>query len=266
MRRDNKRRVIYSICFVIALLGLVILLNNSKIGVQTRIYIGELWVSNVNFVSNILTSIKETGNNVINRQSCRLENVLLQTKIQFIEIELLEMQRTALEMEKLKKQLNYQSSYKQNIITTKLFAISNNNFVKEAYIEAGSRQGINVGQSVLFENFLIGRVAEIYNNTSKILLIFDSRSKISAITSNSRNNIVIEGQNNNALLVKYLPETANIVNNETVVTSNYGTLYPRGIEIGKIIKQHDRYHINMPYKLEDIDLVRVINTNLRLKS
>lgn len=261
MRRAKKRKVIYSACFVIALLALVIPLNNSKIGVQTRHYIGGLWVSHLKFVSNIVTSIKDTSNNLINRQSFKLENALLKTKVKLLETELLAVKSNDLEIANLKKQLNYKSSYKNNIITTKLFAITNNNFVKEAYIEAGSDQGIKVGQTVLFENFLIGRIVEIYNHYSKILLIFDPRSKISAVTSNSRNNIVIEGQNKNTLIVKYLPETSNIVSSEIVVTSNYGTLYPRGIEIGRIVKQHGQYRINVPYKLQDIDLVQVINSN-----
>ena len=234
-------------------------------GVRTRRHIGVLWVSHLQFVSNIVASIKETSDNIINRQGLRLENSLLKTKVKLLEAELLAVQSNDLEIEKLKNQLNYKNSYKQNIITTKLFAITNNHFAKAAYIAAGSDQGIKVGQSVLFENFLIGRIAETYNHYSKILLIFDPRSKISAITANSRNHILIEGQNKNTLLVKYLPDTAQIVTNEIVVTSNYGTIYPRGIAIGRLIKQHEQHSIHVPYKLHDIDLVQVINTSGRSK-
>ena len=263
MRRAKQSNIIYVTCFLITLLVTVLFLHNTTILLRTTSYAEELWLSYVQFMSNIVTDIKDTSNNIVNRQYLRLENSLLKTKIKLLETELLVTQRNDIDLAKLKQQLNYQSSYKYNITTTKLFAITNSNFTKEAYIEAGSAHGLKEGQSVLFDNFLIGRISEIYQHYAKILLIFDSRSKISATTENSRNNILIEGRNNTELFVKYLPETTEIVNSEIVVTSNYATLYPAGIAIGRIMQTGDKYHITVPYQLHDIELVQVITSDVQ---
>jgi rod shape-determining protein MreC len=134
-------------------------------------------------------------------------------------------------------------------------------YVKEALISSGKDASIEKGDVVLYNNMLLGRVVEVYDNFSKILLIFDSRSKISAITEATGNKILLEGNNTNKLSIRYLLNREHVQDLEFVKTSNYCSLFPPGIRIGLIKRKNNSVYIQAPYKNTDIRYVQVIRHN-----
>jgi len=99
-------------------------------------------------------------------------------------------------------------------------------------IDQGEEAGVKKGMTVVFEKFLVGRVAETSPFSASILLPFDSESKISVKTEGGARGL-LEGRFGSRLfLTKVLQkETLNL--DEWVVTSGEDG-YQLGVLIGKI--------------------------------
>ncbi len=82
---------------------------------------------------------------------------------------------------------------------------------------------------------LVGRVAESEDNSSKVLLVNDPSLGISSIVQRSRQEGLVSGTLGSNLIMRYLPEDADIIVNDLIVTSELSRIYPKGLLVGKVI-------------------------------
>jgi rod shape-determining protein MreC len=114
------------------------------------------------------------------------------------------------------------------------------NFEWSVYIDRGSNDGVTQDMPVIAAEGLVGRVIEVYPSTSKVLLIIDPDSGVSARLARSGERGVIEGQRDEPLRMSFIDPEADVQPGETVETSGYILeeglvgLYPSAIPIGVV--------------------------------
>ena len=59
---------------------------------------------------------------------------------------------------------------------------------------------------------------------------------VPAIIDNSRENVILFGNGNGGLEIPLFPASVSILINDNFVTSGAGGLYPRGINIGRVVE------------------------------
>jgi len=102
-------------------------------------------------------------------------------------------------------------------------------------IDKGRADGLSAGQAVVAANdFLIGRVAEVEGNHSKVLLIFDSNSSVNAVTQDTRVGGAVKGSHGLGVAMEMIPIDVRINVGETVLTSGLNDGVPKDLVIGKI--------------------------------
>lgn len=112
-------------------------------------------------------------------------------------------------------------------------------------INKGSSSGIIKNATVMTESGIVGRVAQVAQNNSKVVTIFSPDFKASAVSANAGESGmgIISG---NARLFKenlvgmfYLSAQNNIKPDDIIVTTGKGRVYPKNIPVGKVkeIKQ-----------------------------
>jgi rod shape-determining protein MreC len=132
-------------------------------------------------------------------------------------------------------------------------------------IDKGSKDGIKVGQPVINEQALIGRVTAVFRGAARVTLLTDTKSSVSARAGEKDVFGMVEpvgAGNPNDLLLKFTPPNARLNPGDRVVTrgtvsdtDRYPSLYPPGIPIGVITRidnegtdteeVHLRPHANM---------------------
>ena len=142
-------------------------------------------------------------------------------------------------------------------ITTKLLSVSFNPFSRTALISAGKKQGIEPDQIVVNSGKLVGKVIEVSNNYAKVMLISDVNSRIPVKANSSREQGILTGGNNSRIL--YLPNDHLVQQDEEIVTSGHGNIYPAGILVGYVSKvtEHD-VMVNVAADLSKIEFVQVL--------
>lgn len=126
-------------------------------------------------------------------------------------------------------------------IVARVIGQESNNFLDYIMLDLGTRHGVAVGMPVITPQGLVGRVSEVTNTTSKVLLITDPSSAVNAILQSSRVNGVVRGDPGGGLVMDYIPQGVLFSVGEIVLTSGLGGNFPKGIPIGQVvdIKQRD---------------------------
>jgi rod shape-determining protein MreC len=138
----------------------------------------------------------------------------------------------------------------------------------------GSDDGVKTGHVVLSDQGLVGRVSEVGTNFSKVLLVTDSSSVVSALVQGSRATGIVRGQFGDSLIMDWLLQTEPVKEGDVVITAGLGigeelrSLYPKGLVIGTIAQvktaeaaAYNRAIITPAVDLRRLEHVLVVKTN-----
>ncbi len=125
-------------------------------------------------------------------------------------------------------------------IIARVIGQESTNFLEYIEIDLGASHNIAIGMPVVTEQGLVGRISEVNNVTSKVLLITDPSSAVNAILQSSRLNGIIQGAPNGDLVMDFIPQGPVFSVGEVVLTSGMGVRFPRGIPIGQVVERRQR--------------------------
>jgi len=110
-------------------------------------------------------------------------------------------------------------------------------FPGEIIINKGKEDGIKKNMIVFTKDlFLIGKVEEVMDRYSKVVSIFNNKTRISVILGSTGEIGIIEGGYAPFILMKYIPYDSKVKIGDDVFTSGFSEYYFAGIKIGKVYK------------------------------
>lgn len=101
-------------------------------------------------------------------------------------------------------------------------------------IDRGSADGIKVDMPVMAGGGLVGRVSRVAPGSSKVLLISDPDSAVSARLASTGETGIVHGQRENELRLGLVDAETQVDPREQVLTSGLGGIFPEGIPIGGV--------------------------------
>ncbi len=199
------------------------------------------WVQNV--IDQPVTFFVQTISNIEDIKNTYDENKLLREKIAEYKTLVYEVQELEKENEELRKMLDIVDSSRDfEPILASVIARSPERWLEQVTINRGSNHGVEKNMAVMTVDGMIGKVNSVSTSTATVQLItgFDHLNRISAtISRKDGDNIfgLIEGydKKEKALIFRIIEESdKKIKEDELVVSSNVGGLYPSGLPIGTI--------------------------------
>ena len=101
-------------------------------------------------------------------------------------------------------------------------------------IDLGERHGVGPGMPVVTERGLVGRITEVHDTSSEVLLITDVNSAVTALVQTSRATGVVRGLAGGDLLLDQIRQDVEVHEGEIVITSGLGGRLPKNLVIGQI--------------------------------
>jgi rod shape-determining protein MreC len=98
----------------------------------------------------------------------------------------------------------------------------------------GSNDGVKTGSIVVGPGGLVGRVSYVSPNSSQILLVSDPNSQVGVVISRSRYTGMLKGQSQNTAILEFFERDPDVKVGDIVHTSQFSTLYPENIPVGRI--------------------------------
>lgn len=155
----------------------------------------------------------------------------------------------------------------QNLVTANVIARDTSGYLRWIVINRGARDGIQIGQPVINELGLVGRVEDVAANASWVRLMIDQGSAINALLQASRAEGTVFGQLRGGLRMQYIPQEIDIAVGDLALTSGLGGGFPAGIVIGQVtsVRQQEaalfqEAEIRPTVDFEHLSLVSVIIT------
>ena len=112
-------------------------------------------------------------------------------------------QKLLVENEELKKLLNGVNKISDNFVTAKVISNSSGSYIKTITINVGTN-GLSIGNAVINNWGMIGRVIEVGKNSARVLLVTDINSQIPVYFEKSKHKAIVIGNNSDLLEIKYL--------------------------------------------------------------
>lgn len=196
-------------------------------------------------------------------QDLRARNAELEEALAQFQAELVELREIASDYQRLSDLLDYTSSVQnQETIAAEVINYDQNSLLRTIAINRGTRDGITRGMPVVTHQGLVGRVINVTANASRVLLVTDPSSHVSARLQTTRDQGSVQGQLTGNLRMVMIPQEAEVRVGDLVFTSGLGGNFPSDIPIGQITSKHQfEFELNQEaevHSLVDFDTLEFV--------
>jgi rod shape-determining protein MreC len=170
-------------------------------------------------------------------RSLRLRNRELEKALAQYQSELADLRAFRSDYDRLVELSNYvgQKGSDWRYVTTDVIGRDVNGVVRTIHIAAGTRNGVQVGDPVVTELGLVGRVVDVSATGAEVLLITDVNSSVTARVQNeTRESGLVRGSISGDLILDFVNINGQLAENQQVFTSGETQAFPPNILVGQI--------------------------------
>lgn len=224
----------FAFLFLVALAFALMLLGRSDnvLVERARIAVTDAVAPILDIAARPIETVTDTIEHAQALADLRAENAELKTQNQRLLQWQAVAQRLEAENQRLRQVANMVADPAINYVTARAIGDVGGTFVRSVLVAAGARDGVRKGQAAITGEGLAGRVAEVGERASRVLLISDMNSRIPVLVGSSRDRAVLGGDNTQLPRLLYLGPTAQVVPGDRVVTSGHGGAFPPGLPVG----------------------------------
>src|ERR1700676_4385713 len=179
--------------------------------------------------------LRETWRHYFALQNASRENEQLRRENDDLKIRINQLQSKAIEADRLALLLNFHKSHESvPMLGARVIATSAGTASATIMLDRGSKDHIKKNMGVITPEGGVGKIVEVYDNTSEVLLLTDKDSGVGAMLGNSRVQSPVGGGGDPLLVIKYVANDDVVSVGERVVTSGMDKIFPRDLPIGTI--------------------------------
>ena len=201
---------------------------------RARVVVLDALAPVIDVLSRPAATVTDTVDNLRDLRDLRAENTRLSLENERLERWQHVARRLEAENRALKALTNFVPPKGVDFVTARVIADAGGAFVRSVVIGAGERNGVGLGNAAVSGEGLVGGVVELGSDYARVLLITDLNSQIPVVIERTRDPAVLAGDNTRSPRVIYLPQNAQVVPGDRVVTSGHGGVFPPGLAVGMV--------------------------------
>jgi rod shape-determining protein MreC len=179
--------------------------------------------------------LRETWRHYFALQNASRENEQLRHENDDLKMQVNQLQSKANEADRLALLLNFHKSHENvPMLGARVIATSAGTASATIMLDRGSKDHLKKNMGVITPEGVVGKIVEVYDNTSEVLLLTDKDSGVGAMLGNSRVQSPVGGAGEPLLVMKYVANDDVVNVGERVVTSGMDKIFPRDLPIGTI--------------------------------
>lgn len=174
-------------------------------------------------------------------RTLRQRNSELEALIERLTVENLQLSEVAAENERLRSffqfaQTNPTYDFRGGQIIARVIGNSASPYVNTIQIDLGRSHGIEAGMPVVTDRGVVGRVLNVFPESSDLLLLGDPSSSINVMTQASRAPGSLRGRPGQLPIMEFIPPDVNVSPGEIVITSGLAGAFPKGLVVGQVVE------------------------------
>jgi rod shape-determining protein MreC len=237
--RMSKRS--YYFAFALVLLVALVLLNlPDRTALRVKVAVGALYLPLFGLTATLQGLTDQATSNLIPRSTLLRQLESLQQEHRQLQLRLAQLEEAQLENDRLRQALDWQPRVPWRVQAARVVGHDPANWWQSLHINRGSRDQLQPHSTVLTAQGLVGRVAEVGFNRSRVVLVGDPTCRIAAQVRETREKGILlpnpSSLDRHVVDFTYLPATASVKAGHTVITSGDGGLFPHGIPVGTVVE------------------------------
>ena len=167
-------------------------------------------------------------------------NRRLEKRLRELEAELQARSPRAQEVEQLRELLQLKKALPLDTIAAQIIGRDGVPWFRTLTLDRGEKDGVLLDSPVLSPTGVVGRVFAVGPHAARVQVLLDRDSGAGVFVERSRVAGVVSGQVSNPtagdtdLLLKYVPDRADVAVGDLVVTSGLDRIYPKGLVVGRV--------------------------------
>ncbi len=164
------------------------------------------------------------------------------------------------ENKSLRNLMNVKLEPHNKYISARVLTDYGQTFARSLMVGAGHNDGVRKGQSVISGDGLVGRIIDVGERTSRILLVTDYNSRIPILIENTSRHAIMTGGNEAMPTLRHLPPDYEITEGARIITSGLGGMFPYGIPVGRVTySENGNRSIKLFADTDHMTFVRIVD-------
>lgn len=145
------------------------------------------------------------------------------------------------------------------MVTGRVVLDSRGPFANTRLADIGVESGVKVGNPVMSDRGLVGRVVGVASGVSRVLLLTDVASRTPVLDARTDARAILLGDGGANPRLAYLRGQDPVREGDRILTSGDGGIFPRGLPVGAAAKGLDgQWRVRLDSDLNAIDFVRIL--------
>ena len=170
----------------------------------------------------------------IDLRHVRQQNQDLKKQIDDLRLQRAALAEDALEAQRLRTLLGFRQNYAASTVVAQVIGTSGTDQSRVLTLDKGSRDGLRPDMPVITPTGIVGKLRDVFRDTSQLLLINDPTSGAGVILASTRIHAILRGSPTGRVIINNLTPDSRIKPGETILTSGGDGVYPRGLPVGVI--------------------------------
>jgi rod shape-determining protein MreC len=184
-------------------------------------------------VEGVAQTVHGSGEGLHLQRTLVAENRRLRSDLAKLRLEMMRLEDVRSEAERLAGALRYSTPPLGRIRVADVVYIDHTSWLTTLVLYSGA-QPVQINQTALSPNGLVGRVVVVAPPYAKVQIITDRAAGVGAMIARTRRQGVVRGVGGGALELDYVPLQADVRRGDRVLTAGIDGIYPRGIPIGTV--------------------------------
>ncbi|HEV8537139.1 MAG TPA: rod shape-determining protein MreC [Candidatus Limnocylindria bacterium] len=205
-------------------------------------FVTELLVPAERVLGGVGSSVSRMWQAVVEIETLRTDKDALQAEVDLLTLENVQLREQIIQAQQATQLGAAARALPLKTVTAPVIARDPSGVLHTIVLGAGAKDGVLLDDVVISEKGVVGRVSEVGNNYSKVLLVTDSGSAVSALVQGSRAAGIVRGQFGDTLVMDWILQTEEVKTGDVVITAGLAigndlrSLYPKGLVLGKVVE------------------------------
>ncbi|NLI80230.1 MAG: rod shape-determining protein MreC [Deltaproteobacteria bacterium] len=188
----------------------------------------------VKFVGNVTSGLEDLLAQYFWLHNLRDENQTLKNQIADLQQKVTEYREAYIENMRLRRLLDFKATIEAETVPAQVVLHDLTGWFQTLIVDKGFRDGIGPDMPVVNDEGIVGRVLDVSDRYSRILLITDPGSSVDAIVQRNRVRGILSGKDGNSCLLKYVRSNLDVQVGDLITTSGKDGVFPKGLRLGVV--------------------------------
>lgn len=240
---NNKYFVILLIVTLVLIVGMIFSLNKSYETKPTDNFVTKITMPFQRLVYNISSNVRSFFSHFGDISELKQENQKLKNKVSQLEEKVQKNNIYKIENQRLRTMLGIKDTYKDfELVAANVVGKDSSTWFLSITLDKGTNDGLEMADTVITADGLVGHITDIGTDWSRVTTILDSQSTVAVVVERTEDLATIDGDidlsADGFCKMTYISKDSSITVGDIAKTSGLGGVYPKGINVGKIVKIH----------------------------